>query len=186
MKNKIIVVEGKNDYSKIKQIYPDINIMITNGFAVSEELLIQLKQLSKDNEIILLLDPDYPGEYIRKRIMEVVPNATHIFVNKKDAISKNKRKVGVEHVSNDLLKEYLQNYHFANFNNNFNFNDLFFMCLIGDVDSKKKREFLCNSLNIGYVNGKQLVNRLNLFNIKKDQVIKILEEYNDRKSKENK
>lgn len=167
---KVLVVEGKNDYKRIKQIYPKLPILITNGSAVSEEFLEIVRRLSVDHEIILLLDPDYSGEYIRKKIQQVCPNASHVFINKQDAISKNKKKLGVEHVSLDILRDALQGIVKSDYHNNIKINDLFDLGLIGGKDSKIKREKLCHDLKIGYVNGKQLVNRLNLFNITLEEV----------------
>lgn len=167
---KVLIVEGKNDYTRIKQIFPNLQILITNGSEVSNDFLELVKKLSKDKEIILLLDPDYSGEYIRKKIQSVCPNVHHAFVNRKDAISKNKRKIGVEHVDLDILKKSLQNILSSDYHNNVTYKDLFNLGLIGEKESRKKREKLCNDLQIGYVNGKQLVNRLNLFNITLNEI----------------
>jgi len=167
---KIVIVEGKNDYTRIKHIYPNLPILTTNGSEVSDEFLDLVKKLSLENEIVLLLDPDYSGEYIRKKIQQVCPNASHAFVQKKDAISKNKKKVGIEHVELDILAEVLANVVSSNYHLNVTIEDLFELGLVGKKDSKIKREKLCSKLKIGYVNGKQLVNRLNLFNITLEEV----------------
>lgn len=167
---KVLVVEGKNDYKRIKQIYPQLPILITNGSAVSEEFLEIIQRLSSDHEIILLLDPDYSGEYIRKKIQHACPEASHVFVNKQDTISKNRKKLGVEHVSLDILKEALKDVVKSDYHHNITINNLYDLGLIGGKESKIKREKLCHDLKIGYVNGKQLANRLNLFNITLEEV----------------
>ena len=66
----LIVVEGKNDKNKLENIFKDANIIITNGSEISEDTLNTIKKLSENNEIVLCLDPDGPGEKIRKKIME--------------------------------------------------------------------------------------------------------------------
>ncbi len=51
--------------------------------------------------------------------------------------------------------------------------------LIGDINSRKKRERLGDVLGIGYCNSKQLLNRLNNFGITKEEFIKALEEIDE-------
>lgn len=171
---KVIIVEGKNDQHRVKKILPDVPVLTTNGSAVSDELLNLVKELSKDFEIILLLDPDYNGEVIRKKIVSVCPNASHIFVNKKDAISKNKKKLGVEHVSLNKLSKALENIKQSNYNKNITIQDIYDLGLAGKDNSKVLREKLCDKLGIGYVNAKQLIERLNLFNYTLDYIKEIL------------
>ena len=94
--NEIVVVEGLHDLERLKSIYEDIDVLITNGSEI-EENLPTIIEASKKRDIILFLDPDYPGERIRKKITEVIPNAKHAFLKKDLAISKNKKQVGIEH-----------------------------------------------------------------------------------------
>jgi ribonuclease M5 len=171
---KVLIVEGKNDCARIKQIFPELHILTTNGSEVSEEFLRLVKKLSADHEIILLLDPDYQGESIRKKITAVCPNASHAFVHRDQAVSKNGKKIGVEHVDLEILKASLERIVQGNMQRNICFQDLYDLGLIGAKGSKIKRDRLCDVLNIGRVNGKQLVNRLNLFNITLDQIKEII------------
>ena len=64
--NSIIIVEGIHDEMLIKSIYPEANVIITNGSEIKEETLAMIQKLSKNNEIIVFTDPDYPGERIRQ------------------------------------------------------------------------------------------------------------------------
>lgn len=161
---KVVIVEGKNDQQRVKNLLPGCMVLITNGSAISDEFLNLVKELSKDSEIICLLDPDYNGEVIRKKIVNVCPDASHIFVKKQDAISKNKKKLGVEHVSLNKLKIALQDIKQYNYNKNSTIQDLYDLGLAGLDNSKILRNKLCDNLGIGYVNAKQLVERLNMFN----------------------
>lgn len=172
----IIVVEGKNDYSRIKQILPNQKIIITNGSAVSEELIIQLEKLSNQYQIILLLDPDYPGEKIRKMIANRIPNCQHIYIPKEASVSKNERKVGVEHVDLKLLKEFLKDIKIPNLNNQSDITllDLYEMGLIGKDDSRIKRKSLGDKIGCGYSNSKQLLKKLQLFGVTKEQLLREL------------
>lgn len=163
-KPKIIIVEGKNDELRIKQILPDARVLKTNGSAVDTKFLDMVKELAKHSEIILFLDPDYNGEKIRKKIASICPSASHIFINKEDAISKNKKKIGVEHISLVRLKGVLEDVKSYNYNQNITIMDLYDLGLAGSMLSKIKRKKLCDDLNIGYVNAKGLAERLNIFN----------------------
>lgn len=167
---KVIIVEGKNDMHRVKQVLPDAYVLITNGSAISEEFLKLVEDLSRESEIVLVLDPDYSGEVIRKKITSVVPNASHIFFNKKDAISKTKRKVGVEHVTLNKLRIALKDVKQYNYSKNITIQDIFDLGLAGEENSKSKRLGLCEKLGIGYVNAKQLVERLNMFGYKLEDI----------------
>lgn len=171
---EIIVVEGKNDLALLKKINPNFNVYTTNGSAVLEHL-DTLKSLSKNNKLILLLDPDNQGERIRKIIDQNIPNCSHIFVPKKYCICNKKHKVGIEHMDINILKEYLKNI-LVYKDNKINLNDLFDLKLSGYNDSKKRRLYLDEKLNIGITNTKTLLARLKLFNYNKEDLKKILEE----------
>lgn len=174
--NKIIVVEGKNDYNKLKSIFPDLDILITGGSSVSSTFLDSLEKLSKTNEIILFLDPDGPGEKIRTTIKNRIPSASHIFALKKDAISKNKKKIGVEHLSKEAIIKAFESVYIVNKKETINISDLYDLGLISDSDSSKKRDYLCEILKLGHCNGKRLKERLEIFNISIEEVRKIINE----------
>ena len=71
MSKYVIVVEGTSDINKLKNLI-DADFVSVNGSAISEEILQYLEELSKQREIIVLTDPDYPGEQIRKKISQRV------------------------------------------------------------------------------------------------------------------
>lgn len=164
--NSVIVVEGIHDEMKIKSVYPDANVVITNGSEISQITLDLIKKLSETNEIIIFTDPDSPGEAIRKRITEVVPNAKQAFLRKKDAISKNKKKVGIEHATKEIIMDSLENvYTFTESNNNITMADLFNLGLNGSANSQMLRDKISEYLNIGKPNAKTFLKRINLIQI---------------------
>lgn len=175
--NKIVVVEGKNDYSKIKEVFPKLNILITGGSAINEDFLNMLERLSKSNEIILFLDPDGPGEKIRSIISNRIPTCSHIFAPKKESISKNKKKIGVEHLPKETIKLLFEKIYKVEENKNIiDINDLYDLGLISGKNSSIKREYLCSKLNLGHTNGKRLKERLEIFNISIKKVREIINE----------
>lgn len=181
--NQVIVVEGKNDYSKIKEVYKDAVIVTTNGREISQDTLNLIKKYSIDNEIILFLDPDSPGEQIRKKILEVVPNASNAFLIKKEGISKNKKKVGIEHASNEAIKNALSNiYRSEKTEANISMSDLYNLKLIGLENSKELRDYISDKLNIGRPNAKTFLNRINSFNIDINMIKELIKEYDNGRS----
>ena len=163
--NEIVVVEGLHELERLKKIFPDMDILITNGSEIEENLPV-IVEASKKRDIILFLDPDYPGERIRKRIQEVIPNAKHAFLKKDLAISKNKKKVGIEHAKDSDLIDALNNCLTPVENTNLvTYLDLYNLGLFGNKDSQKLRDKVCEKLNLGHTNGKTFLKRINMFNI---------------------
>lgn len=158
----LIVVEGKNDKNKLENIFKDANIIITNGSEISQDTLNTIKSLSENNEVVLCLDPDGPGEKIRKKIMEYIPNAYNVYADKQKAISRNKKKVGIEHMSKKDICELFEHIYVPKYENNITYEELFDL---GLMNNKKLREKLCTNLHIGYCNGKQLYKRLNMLGL---------------------
>jgi len=169
--NEIIVVEGEHDKAKILSIYPDLEIIITNGSEVSQATINQLKELAKTKKIIVFLDPDSPGERIRSILDNNIPNLSHAFLEKKKAISTNKKKVGVEHAKKEDIIASLNNLlTIKEEKGNLTMNDLYELGLIGFKLSSKKREYLSTIYPIGHTNGKTLLKRLNYLNISKKEL----------------
>ena len=179
MYNEVLVVEGKNDKARILAIFPDLQVITTNGSEISEETLDMIEELSKSNKIILFLDPDYPGERIRRKILERVPECENVYINKQKAIDERKHKVGVEHASIEDIKEALS--HRITFSNKVGklvVSDLYSLGLLGKPDSTIKRSYLAEKLHIGSPNGKTLLNRLNFLQMTYTEVEEILNEKN--------
>ena len=171
----VIVVEGTHDEDKIKLAYPNAFVVVTNGSEVSKETLDMISKLSENNNIIIFTDPDYPGERIRNLVSSVAKNVSHVFLKKKDCISNNKKKVGIEHASVDLIKEALENvYVNRNTNNTITNNDLFDLGLIGNENSAKLIYLISDYLNIGHPNSKTFLKRLNFLGLTKKEVEDIL------------
>lgn len=176
----LIVVEGIHDLERINKLYKDVLVITTNGSCVSKETLDMIKEYSKNYQIIIFTDPDSPGERIRHKILEVVPNASEAFLPKNVCISKNKKKVGIEHASLLDIKEALDKYidkskpegvlttqHMAS------------LGLIGDSNSSLLREKISARLNIGKPNAKTFLKRINALNIDYSELEKMIGEINE-------
>ena len=162
LKYMVIVVEGKNDKNKLENIFKEAFIITTNGSEINKETLNTIKEMSVNNEVVLCLDPDGPGERIRKKIMEYVPTCSNVYAIKEKAISKNKRKVGIEHMAKEDIVKLFSKVHKSYNNGNIKFNEIY---ELGLANSKEKRRDLCSKLNISYCNAKQLLKRLNVMSV---------------------
>lgn len=169
---EVIVVEGKNDTNIIKK-YLKCDTIETNGSALSEQVLSQIKLAKERRGVIIFTDPDYVGEKIRKTIDRTVPGCKHAFLTKKDAVDLRKKKVGVEHATRENIIEAIQQARptMSDCERSLEITreDLFQAGLLAGEGSKNKREQIGEYLNIGFTNGKQLLKRLQQFHIKKDE-----------------
>lgn len=171
---EIIVVEGKNDTNKIKQAV-QADTIETNGAAIDEETIELIKHAQNKRGVIVFTDPDYPGERIRNIIQANVPNCKHAFLPQNKAQSKKQNKVGIEHASIADIRTALERvrsvYHEdETYVHDITQADLIRYGLIGSPDASKKRERLGELLAIGYTNSKQLLKRLQLFQINKEEL----------------
>ena len=178
MFKEVIVVEGRDDTRRLKEIFPEIETFETGGSAIDHTKLAQIKYLQQTRGVIIFTDPDYPGQKIRSTIVDAVPLCKHAYLEKDDAYPKSGVGLGVEHASEIAIREALATAMTPIENKTEHITQPFLirLDLIGHPISKQKREFLANRLGIGYVNGKQLKNRLNMFGITEEQVLQALEE----------
>ncbi|MGL4733337.1 MAG: toprim domain-containing protein, partial [Fusobacteriaceae bacterium] len=67
--DEIIVVEGRDDISAVKAAV-DAEVVAVHGFSVRRgQNLDKLETAYKNKGLIILTDPDYAGEQIRRAIM---------------------------------------------------------------------------------------------------------------------
>ncbi|WP_428910322.1 ribonuclease M5 [Niallia sp. Krafla_26] len=166
---EIIVVEGKDDTTAIQQAV-QADTIETNGSAINMETIEKIKLAQELRGVIILTDPDYPGQRIRHIISEKVPGCKHAFIEKDKAIHKHGKGVGVEHASPDVIRKALEGAQMMQeeFKEEITHDDLIAAGLIGGSGSKERREKIGKLLKIGYTNGKQLHKRLMVFEISKE------------------
>ena len=157
----VIVVEGLHDKNRIESVYPNAHVVITNGSEISDDTIKMIQTLSKTNQIIIFTDPDSPGEKIRNQIALAIPSAYHAFLRKKDSISKNGKKVGIEHASKECIIESLSNvYSNQQEEDTITLQDIYELHLMGMPNSSNLREKLSDELNIGKPNAKTFLKRV--------------------------
>ena len=176
MIKEVVVVEGYHDLAKLKAIYKDIDVVITNGSEISKDTLNELQVLNKKRGLILFLDPDYQGERIRKQINDYVGETKHAFLPKEKCINKNKTKVGIEHALSQDIIDSLSNVLSTKkqAENKITFQDLYELNLLGCKNAKDNRRTISNNLGIGLSNGKSILRKLNMFGFSKDDIMSSL------------
>lgn len=174
---EIIIVEGKHDTSFLKT-FLDADFIETNGLGLNENTKQMIKELYlQGHEFIVLTDPDYPGEKIRKEIESIVPNCKHAFIKKDYAISKNKKKVGVEHTTKEEVSEALKNtITFIKKENKIEQKDLIELGLIGQENSATLRVKIEEKLHLGHGSAKTFLKRINLLKYTKEETISKVKE----------
>ena len=168
---EVIVVEGKDDTANLRRFY-EVDTYETRGSAINDL-----------RGVIVFTDPDYNGERIRKIIIGAVPTAKHAFLNRGEAVPKSKtkgRSLGVEHASFEDLQKALAGV-LGSYDDDNQFDirksDLMRLGLVMGADSRKRREYLGETLRIGYCNGKQLLKRLELFGITLEELEEAMARY---------
>lgn len=176
MFQEIVVVEGIHDQQRLKSIFPEIECLITNGSEISETTMDMIARANETRGIILFLDPDFPGKRITSRILERVPNVKIAFIDKKSAISKNRKKVGIEHAGELALRAALENLFSAReaVGEPVNVTQLTELGLLNRDHSAEMRKKACERLNLPPCNGKTFVKYVNMFHIPFTKIVEVI------------
>ena len=174
MIRQVIVVEGKSDIARVSRAV-EADLIATEGFGIRKETLERIREAYEKRGIIILTDPDGPGERIRQRLAKLFPRALHAFVPKCEASTKN--DVGIEDASPESIRKALGllRIQYQKDSREFSMKDIFDAGLSGLADSSEKRARVGALLGIGYGNGKQFLKRLNHFGITRDEWNRALE-----------
>lgn len=153
-----IVVEGKDDETRLKEFY-DCDIIKTNGTHLSKETIEQIRHAQKDNGVIVFTDPDHPGEEIRRKINENVAGCLNAFLTSSSRI---KNKVGVEHATEEQIKKALENLlEYADYRESITFVEFNELGLHGTESSRELRIKIEDYYHLGHGSSKTLFKRLN-------------------------
>ena len=173
----IIVVEGKSDVQFLES-FIDARFVITNGSDVPRETIEYLKELSKNNKIIVLTDPDSPGKRIRDILNNEIPNLFHAYVDKKECIKKH--KVGVAESNKEHILKVLENMveNTKNEQGVWTIQDLYVRNLCGTESSTQLRNKVMQELHLGFGNAKTMLKRLNSLNISYEKVDDVIKKVN--------
>lgn len=175
---EVIVVEGRDDTIAVSRAVDAITVE-THGFGMSEEMWELLDKAYKERGLIVLTDPDHGGRSIRNKIMERFPDSKEAFITP-DKASK-KGDVGIENAAPDDILEALEKARagIARANSkdvviNYDMNMLAEWKLVGESNSRTRRELFCDKLGIGYSNARSLIKKLNLYEIELKDIEAVL------------
>lgn len=174
MIKEVIVVEGKDDITAVKAAL-DCEVIATGGFGYKKELVETLKALVERRGIIILTDPDYAGDQIRKDLSSKIRNAKHAFLPQGKALKKG--DIGVENASKEDIIDAIKKARPSIVERSIEFSkdDLIDFGLVGAQSSREKRDKLGEILGIGYANGKQFLNRLNSLGVTREEFLHAIE-----------
>lgn len=190
--NEVIIVEGKEDSRRIKEVV-EADTIETNGSAIDDEIIDRIRHAQEKRGVIVFTDPDFAGEQVRKIISRQVPGVKHAFLSQEEAKHKSqleggndygtpspdyKHSLGIEHASDGAIKTALGKMYTEQIEpKKVSVTQKFLrqQGLVGEPDSAWLRRGLGDKLRIGYTNAKQLQKRLTLFHIGEDQVLEALD-----------
>lgn len=177
MIREIVVVEGKDDSTAVRRA-AGADTIETGGSAVGEDVLRRIELAHARRGVIVLTDPDAPGERIRKIVSERVPGCKHAFLTKDEARSP--KGIGVEHAADEAIRRALERVRSpqtaADGPAEIEWNDLLNAGLIVQASSASRRERMGELLGIGYANGKQFYKRCLMFRITREEFLAALEQ----------
>lgn len=177
MKSTVVVVEGYHDQIRVNQVFPGVSIVITNGSEISNQTLNLIYQLSLNHDVVLFLDPDFPGKRIMNKILETKGQYSIATLQKHQAISKNKKKVGIEHASKeDIYKALRDKISIQRNMNKITLSDLMKRGLANNPRAAILRKKVCSILNVPFSNSKTFLKLVNLLDISLERIDDIIYE----------
>lgn len=182
---EIFIVEGRDDTKRLIETFgPDVKTIETNGSAIPKKVQQQIQQLSQQFGIIILTDPDYQGERIRKIITRLVPHAKQAHLLPEQAKSQQiHASLGVEHAHPDAIRQAVENMitPVEEQIDEIPMSELIQLKLIGHNQASKRREYISQQFHLGHLNGKQLQKKLRLYGITLQQLQLSMQSYNESK-----
>lgn len=167
MIREIIVVEGRDDVTAVKQAV-EAEVIAVHGFGISADSIRRIRKAGAERGIIVLTDPDHAGESIRRRIETLCPGVRHAYIMRSEGTKKG--DVGVENANPEAIRRALANAHATTCEarSEFSTGDLLEHGLMGRGDSKARRQELGKHLGIGYGSASTLLARLNNYGISRE------------------
>ncbi|MFL0266555.1 ribonuclease M5 [Candidatus Clostridium radicumherbarum] len=177
MIKEVIVVEGRDDITAVKRAV-DAEIIAVGGFGINAKVIARIKEAQKRQGVIVLTDPDYAGDKIRRIIAKRVQGIKHAYITKQEGLKGD--DIGVENASPDAILRALNlaKCEVKEKREEFNIQDLVFFKLTGDNKAKERRDALGKELGIGYCNSNQFLTRLNNYGITREEFIEAIKRIN--------
>lgn len=172
------VVEGKTDEDKLKKIGCEF-VIKTGGKFIKQELISFLGEVKKKRDLILVLDPDGPGREIRDTLNKKIGESFYLEINKKDAISYKKSKVGVAEVELTKLKGIMRQFilHDISIDDNFSLDEENLIdYLYRGSKTKENKEKIIKTYAIPFKTFKNIYDALLMLDVSKNDLEELLNE----------
>ena len=169
MPQEIIVVEGRDDTKRLIETFgPTVKTIETGGSALEAPVLAQIVEAARTHGIIVLTDPDYQGERLRRLVTQAVPSAKQAHISRAAAFGGQGKCLGVEHASPQEIRQALSQVMTPVEG------DLVALIPMGSLaqwgltagpGAKERRQAVSQHFNLGYTNAKQLQRQLQRYGI---------------------
>ncbi len=173
MIKEVIVVEGRDDITAVKRAV-DAEVIAVGGFGINEKVISKIREAQERQGVIVLTDPDFAGDKIRKIIAKRVNGVKHAYISRKEGTKDG--DIGVENAAPVAIIEALEKAHceIKEKRKEFSMEDMFFFRLTGTNDSGIRRQLMGKLLGIGYGNAVAFLSRLNNYGITKEEFVKAI------------
>ena len=172
-----VVVEGRDDEAAVLRAV-DAAVISTHGWGLPDGNVERIRAAYERTGIIILTDPDFAGENIRRRLSEQFPDAKHAYLARPEASKRQGERVvdiGVENAAPEAIQAALlaaraqvQTGPSAEMVTQA---DLIALGLAGGSGSTQLREALGKELGIGSCNAKAFARRLAAFGIRREEFL---------------
>jgi len=177
-----IVVEGRDDVDAVNRACEAL-IIPTHGFGITAETWKLIEKAYKEKGIIILTDPDFSGEEIRRKLTAKFPDAIQAYIAQNDATADG--DIGVENARPEVIAEALAKALSLTASSRANdcdetteltMNDLIELGLSACEGSNELRARLCAKLGIGYGNANALLKKLKHWKIGYEEIEQAIKE----------
>ncbi len=172
-----VVVEGRDDEAAVLRAV-DAAVISTHGWGLPEGNVERIRAAYERTGIIILTDPDFAGENIRRRLSEQFPDAKHAYLARPEASKRQGERVvdiGVENAAPEAIQAALlaarAQVQTGPSAETVTQADLIALGLAGGSGSTQLREALGKELGIGSCNAKAFARRLAAFGISREEFL---------------
>lgn len=167
--DEVVVVEGRSDTQNLQRAAV-VDTIETGGSALNASVIKTIAHATQRRGVIVLTDPDFNGERLRRIITEAVPGVQQAFISQDQGRAERDnphKSLGVEHASIVTLQRALMSVSVRHERPQSDVTRSFLQDagLIGGTGASQARQQLSELLQIGHVNGKQLYRRLHAYGI---------------------
>jgi ribonuclease M5 len=177
MIKEVIVVEGRDDITAVKRAV-EAEVIAVGGFGINGKVIEKIREAQKRQGVIVLTDPDFAGEKIRKIISKRIEGIKHAYIPRAEGTKNG--DIGVENACPESIRRALElaKCEVKEKREEFDIEDMLFLGLTGNNKAKERREALGKELGIGYGNANQFLSRLNNFGITREEFVHAAEKIN--------